>query len=198
MRILDMGSGNTSKNDINIIKKMIDSVAEVDPERKFIIKWQLFEDAPPNVLLFLECFEYAYHYAKQLRYKTTASVFDIESLNFLLQFDVPFIKLANRPDLYWLIGEVPRRISVIASFSFNNTKDLLAFRKYNFNFHHPNNIDKCLFCVSKYPATMKDYEDLFGEENLHRGMCLVCGKKRFINNENVCYWCFEPKSFKRE
>ena len=120
MRILDMGSGNTSKNDINIIKKMIDALAEVDPERKFIIKYQLFKDAPPNIPLEQGKFSFAHGYATGKGYKTTASVFDIESLNFLLQFDPCFVKIANRPDLYWLIGEVPRKIPIIIRTIENN------------------------------------------------------------------------------
>ena len=113
MRILDFSSGNTCKNNVDIIKKMIDALAEVDTERKFTIKWQLFQKAPPNIPLTQQNFHFAYHYAKQLGYETTASIFDKESLDFLSWFNPCFIKIANRPDLYWLIGEVPRKIPVL-------------------------------------------------------------------------------------
>ena len=149
MVIADMGSGNTSLNDYNYIRKMIDAIAKVDPERKFILKWQLFKSASPNISLLPECFEYAYKYAENLGYKTTASVFDKESLDFLLQFDIPFVKIANRPDLYWLIGEIPRKISAVISWNKLWMSDIPNFIK---------NKDHILYCVSKYPANIKEYE----------------------------------------
>jgi hypothetical protein len=63
----------------------------------------------------LTVFEYAYYYARDKGYKTTASVFDEFSLYCLLKYNIPFVKIANRPDLYWLAGEVPRKIPVYMS-----------------------------------------------------------------------------------
>lgn len=151
MFILDMGSGNTCKNDYKYIEKMIDAVAEEDKERKCILKWQLFESAGANVVLKNISFQYAYAYAKRYGFKTTASVFDIPSLNFLLNHEIPFVKIANNPELYYLIGKVPREIPVIKSIG-----GLSYYGKtYNENVIH-------LYCVSEYPAKPSEYKEKFG------------------------------------
>ena len=165
MRILDFSSGNTCQNDLAIIRKMIDSLAEVDPERKFIIKWQLFKEAGKNIPLHIGAFNYAYEYAKKLRYKTTASVFDIQSLEDLFLYLNPcFVKIANRPDLYWLIGEVPRKIPVIVSTSRGNDLPLSIFDP-EYIIH-----DHILQCISEYPTDIKKYENEFYEEELKTGI----------------------------
>jgi len=152
MIILDFGSGNTCKNDIKYVERMIDELKAVDTgKHEIIIKWQLFTHAPPNERLGLVVFEHAYNYAAEKGYKTTASVFDKRSLWFLLSFDVPFVKIANRPDLYWLAGEVPRRIPVYVS----GNADFYAEFKWQ-------NGDIPLACISDYPATALQYYDQFG------------------------------------
>lgn len=140
--ILDLGSGNTCKNDIAIVRKMIDSIHDIDTEKhEIILKWQLFESAPPNIPLKREIFEYAYNYAKDFGYKTTASVFDKSSLLYLCNYNIPFVKIACRNDLYYLADglEVPVIISV------DNYKKI-----------EDDHI--CLCCVSQYPAKIEDYE----------------------------------------
>ena len=82
--ILDLSGGNICHNNYAIIQRMIDEIAEVDPDRRFILKWQIFERAGNNIPLFQSCFVKAYEYAEKLGYQTTASVFDINSLNFLI------------------------------------------------------------------------------------------------------------------
>jgi len=156
--ILDLGSGNSCRNNYATIQRMIDEIAGVDPDRKFILKWQLFEKAGNNIPLFQSCFIEAYEYANKLGYQTTASVFDINSLNFLLNFDVPFIKIANRPELYHLIGEVPRKIPVITSVK-DQWYDLTATQFSN-----------VLACVSNYPAKIEDYEKNFSVNMLKSGI----------------------------
>ena len=153
MIILDFGSGNTCKNNFNYGTRMIDELAAVDKDRKCIIKWQLFKKAGENIPLTWDIFEMLYEYAKkEYGYKTTASVFDIYSLRFLQQFEVPFIKIANRPDLYSLIGEMPRKTKVIRSFdALSNRNDME---------HCPYYLDSSIHnmaCVSKYPATIEEY-----------------------------------------
>ncbi|MCK9282362.1 MAG: N-acetylneuraminate synthase family protein [Melioribacteraceae bacterium] len=174
MFILDFGSGNTGKNNISYMEHMVNCLSQIDPKRKFIIKWQLFKQAGDNIPLEWEAFDYIYNHAKELGYKTTASVFDLESLKFLLNYDVPFIKIANRPDLYWLIGEVPRKIPVIISWDV--TKPFITgfdFTKKRVDENDPftykrnwnkikNNIILC--CVSHYPAYLKQYEKEFYKE----------------------------------
>jgi len=181
MRIADMGSGNTSQNNYNYIKKMINAIAEVDPERKFILKWQIFKEAQPNIPLFHECFEYAYKYAEDLGYKTTASVFDKESLDFLLQFDPCFVKIANRPDLYWLIGEVPNNIDVIVSYTRN-------YRKDEINLEKPIIANKLLYCISEYPTTELKYRESFFVHELKQGI------SDHTNNFNM-YLKYKPEVY---
>lgn len=153
--ILDFGSGNTCHNDYDYVERMLDRLKEVDTgQHEVIIKWQLFKEAGQNIPLKHNVFSWAYHYADILGYQTTASIFDKESLDFLLQFDVPFIKIANNRKLDWLIGEIPRKIPIIISLSNDgNHKECTALR-----------------CISKYPSTIEQYEYQFLEHNLRLGI----------------------------
>ena len=160
--ILDFGSGNTCRNSVDYAKKMINALDRIDNKKhEVIIKWQLFENpsdsgggslAGKDIRLFHDVFYAAYFYANSLGYKCTSSVFDEVSLAFLLQFDVPFIKIACRPKLYWLIGAVPREIPVYVSIDVkchdaawaNPTK---FYRLYD---------AVQLRCVPKYPAEKEE------------------------------------------
>jgi sialic acid synthase SpsE len=148
--ILDCGSANTCKNDKAIVSKMIREIAAIDSARhNVILKWQLFQDAPPNIPLDHDVFKYAYDLAGHYAFQTTASVFDIESLRFLMTFKVPFIKIACRPDLYHLAqySTVPVYISSASS-----------------GLHLPCEIN--LACVRKYPASLESYEATFTKDEL--------------------------------
>ena len=135
--ILDV-SANTHKNDWNYLKRMIDELKEVDTHKhEVVFKHQLFVKAGENVPLRYDIFRKAYEYAELLGYKTTSSVFDLVSLNFIKGFDIPFIKIANNRNLDWLIGEIPRKFPVYVSGS----------DKGNVNFA----------CISHYPAKMEEY-----------------------------------------
>jgi len=150
--ILDAGSGNTCRNDWPYAKRMIDELKAVDTgKHEVIIKWQLFKQAGKNIPLTREIFRQAYDYAASLGYQTTSSVFDKESLDFLLQFKIPFVKIANRRELDWLIGEIPRKISVYVSYG--SYEEIECLKRY------PNN--KYLLCVSEYPSTLEKYEEKF-------------------------------------
>jgi sialic acid synthase SpsE len=108
--ILDFGSGNSCKNDKRIAKGMYDELKKVDTgKHEIVCKWQLFEKAGNNIPLYPDVFEYAYDYGTSLGYPVTSSVFDKNSLDFLLDFDSCFVKIANRKELYSLIGYVPRK-----------------------------------------------------------------------------------------
>lgn len=147
--ILDFGSGNTSKNNKDYIKQMYDSLKEIDTgKHEIIVKWQLFKMAGPNIPLTDKSFQYAYDYGKKLGYKVTASVFDLESLGFLLNFKVPFIKIANNRMLDFLIDMIPNSIPVYIS----KSKDL-------FLPGIKNELTE-LWCVSQYPAKLEDYKKL--------------------------------------
>jgi sialic acid synthase SpsE len=147
---------------------MLDELKAVDTgKHEIIIKHQLFKEAGENVPLNRGLFINAFAYAAELGYKTTSSVFDKESLDFLLQFDVPFVKIANNRELDWLIGEIPRKIPVYVSMGPHNPAtiylqtDGLAF---------PLQMDKPLFCVSDYPAKYENYTDSFFGNQLSRGI----------------------------
>ena len=151
--ILDLGSGNSCQNDWKIAKKMIDEIKKVDTGRhSIVLKWQLFEKAGDNIPLDREIFKKAYDYAEKKGYRTTSSVFDKESLDFLMQFDVPFIKLANNRDLDWLIGEIPRKVPLVISYG--SVEELKAAPPMTGNFQR-------LLCVSDYPADLEKYEQAF-------------------------------------
>ena len=151
--ILDMGSGNTCRNDVKIVRKMIDELNKVNTgKHEVVIKWQLFVNGGDNLMLKRYVFGWAYEYARRKGYKTTASVFDISSLRHLLDYNIPFIKIACRPDLYDLIDEIPRKYKVYVS-----VPDMWWYEEM---------IDDggCLLCcVSEYPAKIQDYTNRFKE-----------------------------------
>jgi len=145
--IADIGSGNTL-TDADTAIKLIDEVIKRDTgKHEVIFKTQLFREAPPNKPLLQYVFAGAWSHAKSNGYHLTSSVFDQWSLDFLLEWDtkawpLPFIKIACRPDLYWLIGEIPRRIPVYCSTSGN----ILNY-----------DVDT-MYCVREYPANVHSYD----------------------------------------
>ena len=156
--ILDMGSGNTCQNNWDIAKKMIDTVAEIDTHKhEVIFKYQLFEKAEPNIPLYRDIFARAYTYTESLGYQTTSSVFDIHALNYLLMWDIPFVKIPCRPELYWLIGEIPRKYMVYVSI-----ENLIYYELYQNYFIGARDVE--MACVPKYPAKIDEYEEMFDTE----------------------------------
>lgn len=154
--ILDFGSGNTCRNDVGRVREMIDALAEVDSRKHDVtIKFQLFESALPNTPLSHDTFTEAAIYALAKGYKTTASVFDKESMGFLRLFDVPFIKIACRPDLYWLSLLAPC-VPIYTSWPGTPVKS-------------PGGA-AVLACARKYPATLADYEERFESGFLHNAI----------------------------
>lgn len=154
--ILDFGSGNTCKNDKAYIKRMYDELKAVDTgKHNIVVKWQLFEKAGDNIPLLPEIFDYAYRYGTSLGYKVTSSVFDKNSLDFLLEYDVPFVKIANNRAFDYIIGEIPRKIPIYISAGNCSEYELLC-QKLNMN------KDAILLCVSQYPTNTERYEMIFG------------------------------------
>lgn len=160
--ILDI-SANTHKNDEAYYKRMIDELAKVDTRKhEVILKWQLFtrergDNTLPDPYMFFRMSEWAFH---THGYKTTTSVFDLPSLDYLLSlkfpYKLPFIKIANDRSLDYLIGEIPRKYQVYKSvgtkYKYENDED----DKWNLF---------TLFCVSEYPAPIEKYgiyEDKYG------------------------------------
>lgn len=160
--ILDI-SANTFKNDEKYVERMIDEVYKIDTEKhEIIFKTQLFVKAGENIPLEYDVFDFMYRYAQKYGYKVTSSVFDLPSLKFLLQYDVPFVKIANNRDLDWLVLEVPRRIPVYMS-----VKNSDEFYSINNNVH---NVEP-LCCVSNYEnAISEEYEIKFGAWLYHGGI----------------------------
>jgi hypothetical protein len=157
--IVELGSGETCKNDRDTIRRMVDSIIDLDTQQhEIVFKWQLLKEipkeSPPDLkLLSKDAFDFAYGYIWAAGYRCTASVFDMDSLSFLLTYDIPFVKIACRRSKYWLIDMVPRKIPVYVSVE--SPADLYFFAKDNYNV-------KTLCCVPKYPASSTEYETLFG------------------------------------
>lgn len=151
--ILDFGSGNSCKNDIMKVQDMIDAVAALGPsQHEIVLKWQLFRKEPPNIPLDHDVFDFAYNYAQEKGLLTTASVFDLYALDFLKLYDVPFVKIACRPDLYYLsrLCSLPTIISVSYGPSITGTQSLM--------------------CVSQYPADIDEYAHKFCAIELRTGV----------------------------
>lgn len=158
MKIIDFGSGNTCKNDKLTILTMIGKICGIDKEQKSILKFQLFEKAGDNIPLDRKMFDYAYWMASECGFQTTASVFDESSLKFLLEYEVPFIKIANNPKYYYLkdlIRSARPVLPIAISWNDNQPKG--------------NNLIP-LCCVSKYPSEISDYEDCFNPVDLQKGI----------------------------
>ena len=149
MLILNCGSGETCKNELSQIKLMVKTIADLQKQTKkeIIIKWQLFEYLPGLISLNHESFGFAYHLAKEYKLQTTASVFDYHSSKYLNNFDVPFVKIACRPNCYHLIKLHSQEIYV----SINNP-DLFKILKKDF----PNKKLHFMCCVPKYPNSETD------------------------------------------
>jgi len=156
--ILDFGSGNTCKNDFDYIKKMYTELKKIDNGKyKITIKWQLFKYAGINIPLKNDCYKMAIICARECGYDVTASVFDEESLKFLinthreLNIPIPFIKIANNPKYYYLCNLIaPLNIPIY-----------ISYNSPGIDFSGMPKNTKYFKCVSKYPALIKDYETLF-------------------------------------
>ena len=153
--ILDI-SANTHKNDGYYYKRMINELSAVDTRKhEVVLKWQLWtgkrgKNIEADIGLFYLMARWAWN---KHQYKTTASVFDEESLSNLLLinpelegYSLPFIKIANDRSLDWLIGEIPRKYVVYKSV---NAQDYEAYDLNDDSVH--------LGCVSKYPSLVSDY-----------------------------------------
>lgn len=146
--IIEMGSANEHHNDIGYLREMINAVVDCDSgKHEVVFKHQLFETAPPNEPLLWRTFSWARGYAWEMGYQTTASVFDVSSLNFLSKHNVPFVKIACRPRLYWMVRAVAPGRRVYVSVSNDNWSA----------FDFPSGVTK-MRCVPEYPALRKKYD----------------------------------------
>lgn len=160
--ILDFGSGNTCKNNQKYIERMYDELKKVDKgKHEIVVKWQLFKVAGANIPLTDEAFDFAYNYGNELGYQVTASIFDRDSLENLLMSDVPFVKIANRRELDYLIDFIPENVPVYISKSDNlsisyKNKVIAGLGCVS----TPRDTMEQFWCISKYPAQVSDYEKL--------------------------------------
>ena len=146
--ILDLGNANTCRNEWAIAQRMLDSVFAADPKKpgyEIILKWQLFQEAPPNRPLDRDLFARALEYGREYGYRTTASVFDADSLEYLLRFLVPFVKIACRRELYPLID----RIKAVGG---------RPYASFEHELSRPETDGVTwLCCVPEYPAKLEQY-----------------------------------------
>ena len=180
MFIIDLGSGNTCQNDINLACTMVKVVKDLNIPNSDV-KWQLFKEAGDNVPLDLEVFERASRYAHIIGMPMGVSVFDEESLKVGIHSGaIQFVKLANNPKAHKLIKYVPDVDKVIIS-----TDDP------NFKVDRPNT--EIMYCVSKYPASEKDY-DKFGDK-LKKGLSDHTTNwnlfKKYQPKVYECHFCLE-------
>jgi sialic acid synthase SpsE len=183
--ILDFGSGNTCKNSKPYIKKMYDKLKEIDNNKhEIIVKWQLFEKAGNNIPLSKQSFDYAYHYGKDLGYQVTSSIFDRHSLDFLMTYEVPFIKIANNRRLDHLIKYIPEEIMLYIS------SDLPLYidrRKETY---------KHLWCISKYPALFEEYERFKLSQGCYLSDHTICFGLFYKYNPNIIEWHYKLENSK--
>jgi hypothetical protein len=140
------------KNDNVIIHRMINDLKKIDNRKhEIIFKTQVFKEAPPNLPITPDALNFFGFCAKLAGYQWTASVFDLDSLELLMKYEehLPFIKIPCRPDLYWLAGEIKRKIMVYISFP----EELID----NEIIDNMTEEDRILSCIPKYPATPEEY-----------------------------------------
>ena len=149
--ILDVGSG-ASLPDKETARRFVDEIKAVDTgKHQIVFKAQLFMHEPPNAPLSRFVFADLYDYAIDQGYGCTASVFDQDSLNYLSEFDVPFIKIACRPDLYEMINDISGEHMVYASYYPTNEQIVGSEGQ-------PLAADRILLCVPHYPAQAAVYK----------------------------------------
>ena len=162
--ILDMGSGLTCKNEPQQVLDMIAAVHKNDNRRhEIILKWQLFKEFGELRPLHHGVFAHAVDYALRIGYMTTASVFDIDSLLFLQDFHIPFVKFAALDEMLSLMPDAAAmgywRNGIVASAVSN--KHWKKIENYTPNI---------MCCVREYPAMPQVYESVFTDDQLRRGI----------------------------
>jgi len=186
MIYLDFGSGETCKNDVKYAFRMIDELPKTD--KGIAIKWQLFTDIPPLTPLDREVYLRAREYAHEKGYKTGSSFFDRESLDFLLNHNADFVKMAARPHLYHLLEHIPPWMPMVIS--------VPTFGWYvKIRAVYPNATVLC--CIADYPAVAAKYENAYGEA-LHYGISDHTTDWYLYNRyqpiEYECHYCLDDST----
>lgn len=163
--ILDFGSGETCKNDRREVEAMLRRLSVADNgKHELIVKWQLFSEFGELLPLRRGLFAHAVDVARGYGYETTASVFDIESLWFLQQFNVPFVKIACIPDLYDDLMDSAGRIGYWETPLVVSVPDSQTFQEMKRKGCQP------MCCVREYPATAGEYSRRFAPDELSAGI----------------------------
>ena len=171
--ILDVAP-NTFKNDLYYFDKMVKFIKKIDTNKYDIIfKTQMFgglsEAAKVNIRLDNSLLKEMNIICEGYGYKFTSSVFDYYSLVCLLGagFPVPFVKLACRPELYYLSAHIPRGIPIYMSVdtrkfssvnALNQEIEILAKRRKMILRDQGIEGAKFLLCVPEYPCKESDYQ----------------------------------------
>jgi len=159
--ILDIGEGAAlnpaTERQIGELITAVDEVLQETgfPREKLTLKPQLFENEPPNTPLMSKTFDLLHKLASQREIGVTASVFDEPSLQTLLDYPIPFVKIANRQYLRALKAGIPRGIRVVTSVG-GGGFDAEGGCRYRYGEN-----EDLLCCVSEYPATMEGYREAF-------------------------------------
>lgn len=150
MFIIDIGSGN-SLTSVEQACKTILKVKEMAIPNSYV-KFQLFQKAGNNIPLNPEIFDRAVRYCHIVGMPYGVSVFDEWSLDLAIHSGaLKFLKMANNKELHYLINKAPDEDRWIIS-----TDDL--------NLKIDRHDTDIIYCISKYPAKEKDYEDKFGDK----------------------------------
>ena len=149
--VLDIGSG-ASLPDVSTARSVVETVARANTgKHQVVLKPQLFQNIPPNKPLRPRLAEEIATLCLGNSLGYAVSVFDRVSLDWALEMHdvspLDHIKIACRPDLYWLAGEIPRKIPVHMSFDCRTQTSLDL----------PCKVDVALGCVPEYPASIDDY-----------------------------------------
>jgi sialic acid synthase SpsE len=160
--ILDCGSGETltdgkTKNNKHVAIEIIDKIKAIDSgKHRIVFKFQLFKEPISNLEpLNKVVFDFIYRYCISHGYECTSSVFDQESLDFLKNYDTPFIKIACRDYLYHFISQIDKPLVSVP----NSLVAGALMQKY------PDKNIKFLYCIPEYPATLNAYRSYFGDVN---------------------------------
>lgn len=165
MIILDLGGGDVCQNNKEYITQLIDSISMVDTDRVCVIKWQMFISIPDKTPLKRDLFHYAYYYARDLGFETTASFFDGDSLDFIMRYNVPFIKIASQEYLRSYRSDIFKAQTV------NNDKIIRkAVVASRTPWSQPMDCDMLMCCIQEYPASAYKYESLFSTDQLRAGI----------------------------
>lgn len=158
--ILDFGAGDATMNHSEYVLGMMEKLPR---DKNIIVKFQLFSKIQGLTSLNPMVFHEAWEYGKDRGIPVTASVFDDESLRFLLDYTIPFVKIACRPTQWSMISTIPLFVPVLVSIeSMKNQASISSL-----------NMDRNLSfmcCIPEYPAKRGTYTKRFPTWALDRGI----------------------------